>query len=44
MGLGEDTQVAINNYVKEDCLTMNVVRPAGYDGNAKLPVLVWIHG
>lgn len=44
VGLGEDTQVAINNFVNEDCLTMNVVRPAGYDGNAKLPVLVWIHG
>ncbi|XRM44782.1 hypothetical protein ABZX51_007893 [Aspergillus tubingensis] len=27
----------------EDCLYLNVVRPAGYD-NASLPVLVWIHG
>lgn len=28
----------------EDCLTINVVRPAGAKPNAKLPVMVWIHG
>lgn len=49
VGFGEDTQVAIKDYVNEDyvnedCLTLNVVRPAGHDGNSKLPVLVWIHG
>ncbi|KAF7976505.1 hypothetical protein HWV62_6309 [Athelia sp. TMB] len=27
----------------EDCLTINVIRPAGYD-RAKLPVLAWIFG
>ncbi|KAL4906169.1 hypothetical protein BDW74DRAFT_190229 [Aspergillus multicolor] len=27
----------------EDCLYLNVVRPAGYD-NEKLPVAFWIHG
>ncbi|KAH6874981.1 carotenoid ester lipase, partial [Coprinopsis sp. MPI-PUGE-AT-0042] len=28
----------------EDCLTLNVVRPAGIAANASLPVLVWIYG
>ncbi|KAH8593958.1 putative neuroligin [Bisporella sp. PMI_857] len=28
----------------EDCLTLNIVRPAGCDKNKKLPVAVWIHG
>ncbi|KAI9286940.1 cholinesterase [Umbelopsis sp. AD052] len=27
----------------EDCLTLNIVRPSGYEGK-KLPVGVWIHG
>ena len=27
----------------EDCLALNVIRPAGYEGQA-LPVAVWIHG
>lgn len=31
-----------NNYVSEDCLTLNVVRPAGQGSD--LPVVVWIHG
>ena len=30
--------------VSEDCLYLNVVRPAGVAANAKLPVAVWIHG
>lgn len=30
--------------VSEDCLYMNVVRPAGIAANAKLPVAFWIHG
>ena len=29
---------------QEDCLTVNVQRPAGTSTNAKLPVLVWIFG
>lgn len=29
--------------ISEDCLYLNVVRPAGYDGK-KLPVAFWIHG
>ena len=28
----------------EDCLTLNVHRPAQRSANAKLPVMVWIHG
>ena len=29
---------------QEDCLTLNVVRPAGAKAGDKLPVMVWIHG
>ncbi|KAH8688764.1 putative extracellular lipase [Talaromyces proteolyticus] len=28
----------------EDCLTINVIRPAGIDISAKLPVVFWIYG
>lgn len=28
----------------DDCLTINVVRPAGLDTEAGLPVAVWVHG
>lgn len=28
----------------EDCLFLNIWRPAGAKSNAKLPVMVWIHG
>ncbi|KIW18501.1 hypothetical protein PV08_02789 [Exophiala spinifera] len=46
IGYGEDTAIASDDYVNEDCLTLNVIRPCGnYDGsNLPLPVLVWIHG
>ncbi|KAJ7116495.1 alpha/beta-hydrolase [Mycena epipterygia] len=30
--------------IAEDCLFLNVFRPAGTNSNASLPVLVWIHG
>ncbi|KAJ3829577.1 alpha/beta-hydrolase [Lentinula raphanica] len=30
--------------MSEDCLFLNVWRPAGTSSEAKLPVLVWIHG
>ncbi|PQE03600.1 carboxylesterase protein [Rutstroemia sp. NJR-2017a BBW] len=30
--------------LSEDCLTLNVIRPAGTSPNSKLPVLVWIFG
>ncbi|KAF6797614.1 carboxylesterase family protein [Colletotrichum sojae] len=42
-GYGSDTWV-LGNYVSEDCLTINVVRPHGVSPDAKLPVAVWIHG
>lgn len=42
-GYGSDTWV-LGNYVSEDCLTINVVRPHGVPEDAKLPVAVWIHG
>lgn len=29
---------------KEDCLTINIQRPAGTTADAKLPVLFWIYG
>lgn len=28
----------------EDCLTLNVLRPAGISATAKLPVLFWVSG
>ncbi len=43
IGYGEDTAIGANNYVSEDCLTLNIVRPSGYE-DAKLPVGVWIYG
>ena len=30
--------------MSEDCLTINVIRPAGLNSTANLPVLVWIYG
>jgi carboxylesterase type B len=29
-------------FTSEDCLYLNVIRPAGYEGQ-NLPVLVWVH-
>jgi carboxylesterase type B len=36
----------MGNAISEDCLSINIVRPAGLseDAYAKLPVAVWIHG
>lgn len=30
--------------MSENCLSINLVRPAGLDTNVKLPVMLWIHG
>lgn len=43
IGYGSDTWV-LGNYVSEDCLTINVVRPKGVTAGADLPVALWIHG
>ncbi|KKA28950.1 hypothetical protein TD95_005342 [Thielaviopsis punctulata] len=43
IGYGSDTWV-LGNYVSEDCLKLNVVRPKGVNAHDKLPVAVWIHG
>ncbi|KAJ7111473.1 extracellular triacylglycerol lipase precursor [Mycena epipterygia] len=32
------------NTMAEDCLTVNVLRPAGTPANAKLPVMFWTYG
>jgi carboxylesterase type B len=34
----------VNVTIDEDCLNLNIIRPAGYDKKSKLPVVVWIHG
>ncbi|KAI0142012.1 lipase 2 [Pestalotiopsis sp. NC0098] len=43
IGYGFD-QWILGNYISEDCLTLNVIRPEGYDDGDDLPVAVWIHG
>lgn len=30
--------------MSENCLSINVVRPAGINTTAKLPIMLWIHG
>lgn len=42
-GYGGDDWV-LGNPVSEDCLTLNVIRPAGVTADAQLPVGVWIYG
>jgi carboxylesterase type B len=45
--LGEVTNMPFFQTVtnqKEDCLTINVIRPAGVKAGARLPVLFWIYG
>ncbi|KAM5342259.1 hypothetical protein ACJ41O_013225 [Fusarium nematophilum] len=43
IGYGSDT-ANLGNPVSEDCLTINVVRPAGTGPGDDLPVGVWVHG
>ncbi|KZV96659.1 alpha/beta-hydrolase [Exidia glandulosa HHB12029] len=40
----QDADPGLNAPVSEDCLFLNVYRPAGVNASAKLPVLFWIHG
>ncbi|OJD32085.1 carboxylesterase family protein [Diplodia corticola] len=44
VGLPAYDQPNITYPMDEDCLTINVVRPAGTGPNDSLPVLVWIYG
>ncbi|EFQ31418.1 carboxylesterase [Colletotrichum graminicola M1.001] len=43
IGYGSDTS-NLGNPVSEDCLTINIVRPAGTKPGDDLPVGLWIHG
>ncbi|KAH6880040.1 Alpha/Beta hydrolase protein [Thelonectria olida] len=43
IGYGSDT-ANLGNPVSEDCLTINVVRPAGTSEDDDFPVGVWVHG
>ncbi|KEY64161.1 hypothetical protein S7711_03454 [Stachybotrys chartarum IBT 7711] len=43
IGYGSDTS-SLGNPISEDCLTLNVVRPAGVQAGDDLPVGVWVHG
>ncbi|CAH0056298.1 unnamed protein product [Clonostachys solani] len=43
IGYGSDT-ANLGNPISEDCLTLNVVRPAGVEAGDDLPVGVWVHG
>ncbi|KAK2029046.1 carboxylesterase [Colletotrichum zoysiae] len=43
IGYGSDTS-SLGSPVSEDCLTINIVRPAGTKPGDDLPVGLWIHG
>ncbi|MBL8772764.1 MAG: carboxylesterase family protein [Phenylobacterium sp.] len=43
-GARDATKAPPSCQMVEDCLYLNVVRPAGAKPGAKLPVIVWIHG
>nr|WP_308238221.1 carboxylesterase family protein [Phenylobacterium sp. J367] len=43
-GVRDGTKPGANCTQSEDCLFVNVTRPAGAKAGAKLPVMVWIHG
>lgn len=44
VGYGDDTDAVADGRVSEDCLTLNIIRPAGTAACSNLPVLVWIYG
>ena len=41
-GFGSNT--LLNLTQGEDCLNLNIIRPAGCDADVKLPVLLWLYG
>ncbi|KAK1985568.1 carboxylesterase [Colletotrichum cereale] len=43
IGYGSDTS-SLGSPVSEDCLTINIVRPAGTKPGDDLPVGLWVHG
>ncbi|KAL5532554.1 hypothetical protein ACEPAF_4328 [Sanghuangporus sanghuang] len=43
-GVGGDPTQINNTIQSEDCLTLNVVRPAGSNSTGSLPVMVWVYG
>jgi carboxylesterase type B len=43
VGYGEDSEILAKNRTSEDCLFLNIARPAGI-GSTPLPVAVFIHG
>ncbi|RYF02999.1 MAG: hypothetical protein EOO40_12685, partial [Deltaproteobacteria bacterium] len=43
-GVHDAQKPGANCAQSEDCLFLNVWRPAGAKANAKMPVMVWIHG
>lgn len=44
IGYGSDTTNLGTGVTSEDCLSINVVRPAGTQPGDDLPVGVWVHG
>lgn len=43
-GCSQLPSVALYNGLSKDCLTLNIIRPAGLPCDAALPVILWIHG
>ncbi|KAH7462825.1 hypothetical protein FOMA001_g18296 [Fusarium oxysporum f. sp. matthiolae] len=43
VGYGEDTEISAKNRTSEDCLFLNIARPAGI-ASTPLPVAIFIHG
>lgn len=43
IGYGADTE-ALDGPLSEDCLSLNIVRPAGTQPGDDLPVGLWVHG